>query len=128
MRKLKTIILHHSQSDVKAHDDIEVIRDWHIQRGFNDIGYHYVITKDGISHIGRPIDQAGAHAKGYNSESVGICLTGDEEFSEEQFKGLADLIKGLFIVFGVMIIKGHNEVSDKICPNFDVQNFIETYL
>jgi len=128
MRKLRTIFLHHSESDIDSHDNIETIREWHLQRGFSDIGYHFVITKNGVVNIGRPIDKVGAHAKGYNSHSVGICLTGDDRFSDEQFEGSAKLIKSLFVVFGVMLVRGHNEVSDKKCPNFDVEKFVEQYL
>lgn len=68
------VIWHHSLSrDVTS----DTIRKWHLQRGFADIGYHYVIRADGRIEQGRDTAVIGAHAKGKNADSIGICLTGD---------------------------------------------------
>jgi N-acetylmuramoyl-L-alanine amidase len=77
MKKRKTtnrIILHHSLS---KEGDVETITKWHLERGFEDIGYHFVILKDGTVEPGRDIDLVGAHASGRNSDSIGICLIGN---------------------------------------------------
>ena len=76
MRPLDTIIIHCSATpegrDVSADD----IRSWHKARGWSDIGYHFVVNIDGFLQMGRPIEQIGAHAKGYNRKSIGICYIG----------------------------------------------------
>lgn len=136
-RNITEIILHYSDSDIKAHDDISVIDDWHKQRGFKctlddgrviHVGYHYFIKSDGTVQIGRPLDKIGAHCLGHNKISVGICLHGKDKFSTKQFKALATLIQQLLIQFPNSTIHGHNEFSYKDCPVFDVDDFIEDYL
>ena len=77
MRNINLIVLHHSQSDITAHDDIGVIREWHKERGFKDVGYHYFIRKDGMIQKGRQLDVVGAHCKGKNKSSIGIVITFD---------------------------------------------------
>ena len=76
MKRLKTnrVIWHHSLSgDVSA----SVIRDWHLKRGFSDIGYHYVVRSYGEVEKGRNFTDVGAHAKGKNTDSIGVCITGN---------------------------------------------------
>ena len=69
------VIFHHSLSrDVSA----SVMKVWHVnERGWEDIGYHFVIRDDGRIEGGRPQEYIGAHAKGNNDDSIGVCLTGD---------------------------------------------------
>ncbi len=132
MRKIDTIILHHSASDIPAHDNIEVIRHWHTEeRGWADIGYHFYITRAGLLQRGRPVDQSGAHCYGENSNSIGICLGGINSFTKHQFLTLADTINALMTVFGDMDIYGHCEfdpVNKPNCPGFDVKDFVKEYL
>jgi N-acetylmuramoyl-L-alanine amidase len=113
----------------------EEIRAWHKQKGWQDIGYHFVVRRDGTLETGRDIDgdgdileEVGAHALGYNANSIGICLAGGKahngapefNFTQQQL----DTLRSFLVVFtallpGVEII-GHNQVSDKACPGFDV--------
>ena len=79
MRQIKEIILHCSATPEGKDYTVETIRKWHLARGFNDIGYHYVIYRDGSIHKGRPIEKAGAHTTGHNSYSIGICYIGGVE-------------------------------------------------
>lgn len=91
------------------------------------IGYHFVITKDGGIHIGRPIAVQGAHAKGFNKHSIGICLTGKEEFSYQQFESLRKLCDNLVKQHGLKRrdIVGHRALNTKkTCPNFNVAEYI----
>ena len=73
MRKIKQIIVHCSATkegqDFKAKD----IKRWHFERGFSDIGYHYVVDLDGTIEEGRSLELIGAHTKGQNRDSIGIC-------------------------------------------------------
>ena len=128
MRKIDIIVVHCSASDVQGHDNVAVIKEWHLERGFSDIGYHYIITKDGDIHVGRPLHISGAHCRGYNARSIGICLTGNEEFSDEQFKSLRELVNDLIIQFGLerKDVVPHNALnSHKTCPNFDLTEALD---
>jgi N-acetyl-anhydromuramyl-L-alanine amidase AmpD len=128
MRKINEIIIHHSDSDVKAHDDIRIIRKWHTEeRGWRDVGYHYFIRKDGVIQRGRPLDVAGAHCVGHNRASIGICLSGEDNFTDVQFCSLHGLLKDLYGEFGRVLTVGHCAYSEKKCPNFDVDEFLRRF-
>lgn len=129
MRNINLIIVHCSDSDIPGHDNIETIRKWHIEEnGWSDVGYHYFITKDGEVHSGRSLERAGAHCKGFNKSSIGICLSGRNEFTEEQFQSLRDIIKDELIPnlgLSIIDILGHRDLNKgKSCPNFDVQEIL----
>ncbi|MCA9313762.1 N-acetylmuramoyl-L-alanine amidase, partial [Candidatus Saccharibacteria bacterium] len=122
-RKIDLIVVHCSDSDVKAHDDISVIKEWHLQRGFLDVGYHFFINKNGDIQTGRQLNKAGSHCKGYNAHSVGICLSGRNYFSEQQFNSAALLIDMLihFLDLSITDIVRHCELNPaKTCPNFSM--------
>lgn len=76
MRKINLIVVHCSATpegrDVTAAD----INKMHIARGFKKIGYHYVVRLDGTVETGRKENEIGAHAKGYNANSIGVCYVG----------------------------------------------------
>ena len=116
------IIIHCSDSPQGRGDDAATIDRWHRERGFDSIGYHYVILENGTVEEGRPLGTHGAHALGYN-HYVGICLIGKGDFTEEQFNSLEQLIR-MFDVESKRIL-GHYDVSHKPCPRFDVEAFKE---
>ena len=97
------------------------IRKWHIARKWSDIGYHYVIRTDNKLDMGRPEYWTGAHAKGHNTGSIGICMIGTDDYNADQWNILDTLLRKLLIKYPAAIIIGHNEVSKKSCPGFDVQ-------
>ena len=76
MRGIDLAVIHCSATKQGVDYDVATIRKWHLKRGFKDIGYHFLIHLDGMIERGRPWDQPGAHAKGYNSNSIGICYVG----------------------------------------------------
>jgi len=124
MRKINKVILHCSASDYASHDNIKVIKEWHLARKFNDVGYHYFIRKDGLVQKGRDITVIGAHCKGQNKSSIGICLSGKHKFTDKQFEALQTLIRGLDIrLRNNFTLHPHNEFSTKTCPNFSVEEF-----
>lgn len=125
MREVTTHIIHCSDSPEDT--TVSEIKKWHLARGFNDIGYHFVITQDGRIHRGRDINVTGAHAKGYNTGSVGTCLVGKEEFTAHQIVSLQSLHDALCAMYNKDLeVKGHNEVNaGKTCPNFNVHQFIK---
>lgn len=130
-RKIDKIIVHCSATREGQHIDVDTIRDWHVNgRGWSDIGYHYVIYLDGTVHPGRPIERSGAHTKGQNSNSIGICYIGGVETdgktpkdtrTPEQKAALDNLLFVLTDIFANTTIHGHNEFAAKACPSFDVQ-------
>lgn len=138
------IVVHGAWTRPDQDIGVEEIRAWHLDRGFEDIGYHYVIRRDGTVEIGRSLEFLGAHVKGHNSESVGICLAGgkpkgdvdidgswDFNYSEEQLKALTGVIAALILQWpSIQNIKGHRDYPGvtKDCPGFDVQVFYDALL
>lgn len=130
MREINFIAIHCSDSDIPAHDSIEVIRDWHCLRNMIDIGYHFVITQDGVIHDGRPVEKIGAHIKGNNANSIGICLTGRHKFSSKQFQSLNNICRKLCEEFGLtkLDILPHNYFDPKkTCPNFPLEEVVSSW-
>ena len=118
MRAIKRHIIHCSDS---THGNAAEIRRWHVARGWQDIGYHFVILPDGTVETGRPLIQIGAHCQGHNADSVGTCLIGKQSFTQVQFSSLRALHRGLCAALGELTVHGHREfTTGKTCPNFDV--------
>lgn len=130
----------------------QVIDRWHRDAGFHRtaanvaecnrhlkyIGYHYVIDITGKTETGRRIGETGAHVRGYNSGSVGICMTGTDAFTPAQWEALRILVNGLKTRFPSARICGHRDLSPdkngdgvitpdeliKICPGFTVADWL----
>lgn len=131
-----TIFIHCSAThpgwwaDRSLGEKIREIRSWHKGRGWSDIGYHWVIDRDGAVDAGRPETRQGAHAKGHNRDTIAICLIGghgasaDDSFADHftpaQEIALKKLIGEIEERYGDLRIRGHNEVAAKGCPGFRV--------
>jgi N-acetylmuramoyl-L-alanine amidase len=97
--------------------------------GWQDIGYHYVIYRDGTIHEGRPVEQIGAHCYGYNAHSIGVCYIGGiaadktpkDTRTEAQKTALRKFVKELCAKYPGATVHGHNEFAKKACPCFDVK-------
>lgn len=111
-------------------DKVAEIRRWHVQdNGWRDIGYHWLIDRDGTILPGRPEEKAGAHTRGQNMESIGICLIGGhggsasdsfaDNFTVAQETALRGLIADLQEQHPGATVHGHNEFSAKACPCFN---------
>lgn len=138
MRKINKIIIHCSASEF---GNAQRIREWHLEKGWSDIGYHYVINngkvfkddkinqivQDGFIEKGRDDSIVGAHTQGQNSNSIGICLIGNKDFTKEQFNSLNTLLDSLLKAYNLTKndVYGHYNFSSKTCPNFDVQEFMK---
>lgn len=113
--------------------DAKEIDRWHRQRGWRKIGYHFVIRRDGVVEEGRELGEVGAHAKGFNSMSVGICLVGgiDDEgnpennYTDEQWKSLEEIVNQMLLPYPDAEVLGHCDLPDvkKACPCFDVREW-----
>lgn len=138
-------------SATPAHRDIgrAEIDLMHRQRGFVDIGYHYVVRRDGRIETGRPENRAGAHVQGFNSRSLGICLVGgvkadgktaETNFTPAQYEALDGLLRRLQPKYPTAEILGHRDLSPdrnkdgritpnewlKECPTFAVRDWWES--
>ena len=110
----------------------DTIKDWHVNgNGWRDIGYHKVIRRNGVVENGRELRDSGAHAAGYNHKSVGVCMVGgmaddnsaENNFTDQQWTALTALVKELKVEYPDANVIGHNEISQKECPSFDVQEW-----
>ena len=130
MRKIDKIIVHCSATPKGKHFSADTIRSWHLERGFSDIGYHYIVHLDGTMEYGRMVDVQGAHCKGENKSSIGVCYIGgmDENMkewedtrTEEQSATLVDLLSLLKKFHPNAEIYGHRDFSTKMCPSYDAK-------
>lgn len=137
MRKISTIIIHCAATKPSMDIGLKEIEKWHLERGFNSVGYHYIIRRNGQIENGRPKDRAGAHTQGHNANSIGICLVGgisekgapEANFTRNQWKSLERLIRILKADFPWVTVHGHNEFTKaKACPSFDVQEWVKDAL
>ena len=128
-RYINRIIVHCSATPEGKDFHASDIDSWHKNRGFNGIGYHYVITLDGKVEEGRHEDKVGAHASGYNSHSIGVCYIGGvdkdgapkDTRTEAQKVAMTDLICKLKMKYPKAVVHGHNEVANKACPCFNAR-------
>ncbi len=118
---IKEIIIHCSATPNGREDTAEDIHRWHLARNWDGIGYHYVIEVKGKLVQGRPDYWTGSHAKGHNKNSIGICMIGTDEYNLDQWSILDNLLRKLSANYPNAKIIGHNEISNKTCPGFDVQ-------
>lgn len=122
--KVDKIILHCSDSDFWQHDDISVIDKWHKSKGWDGVGYQLFVKKTGQIQLGRFLNQDGAHTKGYNKNTIGVCMSGKNDFP--QLMQTIDLLLYLVKSFSLSVddIYGHYELNkSKTCPNLDM-NYI----
>lgn len=130
MRRIEKIIVHCTATPDGRDVSVEEVRRWHRGRGYRDIGYHYLITLDGVVHVGRPLEEVGAHTKGHNRTSIGVCYVGGvakdgrtpkDTRTQAQRVALRELIETLRCDFPKATVHGHCEFSPKACPSFDVK-------
>lgn len=133
-RNIKRLIIHCSATPDGEDYTTEQIRQMHLKRSFSDIGYHYVIYRDGTICKGRDEKISGAHTAGYNSSSIGLCYIGgcaprsEENWMRKgrdtrtmkQKESLLKLLRELKKKYPAATIHGHREFAAKACPCFDV--------
>jgi N-acetylmuramoyl-L-alanine amidase len=141
MRKINEVIIHCTatrpewMSNNSTAAKVKEVTKWHLDRGWSDCGYHYLIDRQGTVVNGRPVERTGAHVKGHNTGTIGIALFGghggsasdmfEDNFTEEQDAALRKLIAALQKDHpSIFKISGHNEYSSKACPCFNVRNWL----
>jgi len=129
MRYISLIIVHCSAVRPGQRSSAKDINGWHLDKGWNGIGYHYVVRRDGSIEPGRPLEEVGAHCVGHNSHSIGVCYEGGlNELGEEvdtrtpeQKVTLRKLLEELHQRFPKALIVGHHDLNPgKNCPCYDV--------
>ena len=139
-RGIKHIIIHCADTPNGRKTTATDIDSWHKERGFKraddfrqrqefrlgSIGYHFVIGINGALWNGRHADEVGAHARRYNSHSIGICMVGRDKFTAEQWETLKFNVKAQLRKYPQAEVIGHREVNPKkTCPGFDVKAWLE---
>lgn len=127
MRTINEIIVHCSATPEGRSFSAADIDRWHRQRGFSGIGYHYVVLLDGVVERGRPEEGVGAHCKGHNRQSIGVCYIGGLDSCNKlkdtrttaQRHALLQLMRELKQRFSTATVHGHCEFAAKACPCFN---------
>jgi N-acetylmuramoyl-L-alanine amidase len=135
MRIIRQIVIHCAATKANVNVGVKEIRKWHMDRGWSDIGYHYVIRRDGTIEEGRPEEQIGAGVKGFNKHTIHICLVGgldddmqpENNFTDKQLLAAKQLARGLVHKYETLTsirpaVVGHRDFPGvkKACPCFDV--------
>lgn len=106
---------------------MEIMRQWHKERGWRDVGYHYFICKDGVIEDGRSLEETPAAQQGHNTGTIAICLHGlkRENFTKAQFESVIALCQAIDRAYdNQLTFHGHCEVSAKTCPVFDYKTVL----
>jgi len=134
-REVNLIVVHCSATNQHMDIGATEIRKWHVEDNeWSDIGYHNIIRRDGTLEHGRDLAIPGAHAKGFNKNSIGVCLIGgvDSEnnptnnFTDVQFKTLRSYLDTMMDIFDAEV-KGHRDLpnTNKACPSFNVSEWYD---
>jgi N-acetyl-anhydromuramyl-L-alanine amidase AmpD len=114
--KTEMIVLHHAAA---KSCNVQQVHQWHINRGWSGVGYHYFISRNGEIFRGRPEDTVGAHATGYNSISIGLCFEGDyttQTMPKAQLDAGKELVAYLKDKYNLTKVKGHRDLMATSCP------------
>ena len=130
-REIKEIIVHCTATPEGRDYTVDWLRNLHKSQGWSDIGYHYVIYRDGSVHDGRNVNLVGAHCVGHNTNSIGVCyvggcandgkLTPKDTRTNAQKAALEILLRKLRTIYPKAKIYGHRDFANKACPSFDAK-------
>lgn len=140
MRPIKRLVVHCSATRPSMDIGVDWINKEHLKRGFKPtptspaVGYHKIILRDGTVENGRPESRIGAHAEGYNADSLAVCLIGgvkedgktpDNNYTPAQFEALKVVLRGWIQRYGNVEIVGHCDLTggSQVCPCFDVSKW-----
>jgi N-acetylmuramoyl-L-alanine amidase len=130
-RPIKELIWHCTATPEGKDYTVDDIRAWHKQRGWSDIGYHYVVYRDGRIMLGRPVGQVGAHVEGHNTGTIGCSYVGGVSADGKSAKDTRTAAQRASMLWltqqlrrkfaGIVKVSGHNQYAAKACPSFDVR-------
>ena len=121
-KKISLLVVHCSDTENNLNFTATDIHKMHLGFGWDGIGYHKIIQRSGKVENGRPEYWIGAHVKGKNEISLGVCLIGKDKFTKKQFRSLERVLKKWKIEYPDAKILGHKDIgnTNKTCPNFEV--------
>ena len=121
-KNIKLLVVHCSDTEESKRLTAIDLHNMHLKFGWDGIGYHKIIDRSGKIENGRPEYWVGAHVKGKNDISLGVCLIGKDNFTKNQFKSLERVLKKWKKLYPNAKIVGHRDTgkTKKTCPNFDV--------
>lgn len=130
-RPISEIIIHCTATAEGKDYMVDDIRAWHKARGWSDVGYHYLIYRDGTVHEGRPVGQIGSHVAGRNTGTIGVAYVGGVSADGKTPKDTRTASQRASLLWliaelrkkhnGIKAVTGHNQYSAKACPSFDVR-------
>lgn len=124
-RKVDRVFIHCSASDHDDHDNVSTMRKWHLERGFDDVGYHFFIRRGGTVQPGRDLEKMPAAQKGHNKGTIALCVHGLTFFTPAQMRSVRDFCQQINTAYeGKVTFHGHREVSNKSCPVFDYRGVL----
>jgi N-acetylmuramoyl-L-alanine amidase len=138
MRNIDLIVIHCADTPPTMDVGVEEIRRWHTDpppkgNGWADIGYHWVIRRNGVIEFGRPAEKIGAHVAGHNATSIGVCMVGgkgkdgkpENNYTAEQWDSLEAIVNFLRAAYPRARVCGHRDLDHgKACPCFDVAKWL----
>ena len=125
------LLIVHCTATVEGRDyTVKDVDRWHRSQGWDCIGYHYLIYRDGTVANGRDVDKVGAHCSGWNRYSIGICYVGGlakdgktakDTRTDEQKDAIIKLLRQLKALYPKAVIRGHRDLAAKACPSFNAK-------
>lgn len=131
MRKINLFVIHCADTYSSMDIGVKEIDKWHKAKGWIGVGYHYVIRRNGVIETGRSEEIKGAHAEGFNANSIGICYAGgkgsdgkpEDNRTPKQKESLRKLISELHLKYPGAKVVGHHDLNPlKACPCFKVKS------
>lgn len=134
IERVDWIVIHCAATKPTMDIGVTEIRQWHLKQGWDDVGYHFVVRRNGVVEKGRPLNRPGAHVRGINHCSIGICMVGglaadgktaESNFTRAQWNSLRSLVVEMETHFPNAPVIGHRDVPGvaKACPSFDVADW-----
>tara|TARA_Y100001938_G_scaffold150382_1_gene241055 strand:- start:1848 stop:2405 length:558 start_codon:yes stop_codon:yes gene_type:complete len=127
------IVIHSSLTKGSDDEGVESMRSLHMRQGCVDVGYHFIIRRNGVTDLGRPIHAIGNHCPQVDEQSVGICLIGGgdknrkakaPDYNIPQMESLAYICLSLVKIYPEAEIVGHNRFSpESKCPVFNIPDW-----
>jgi len=126
-QNIKLLVIHCSDTENEKELEASDIHKMHLGFSWDGIGYHKVILRSGEIQNGRPEYWVGAHVKGKNDVSLGVCLIGRNHFTEKQYISLEKVLREWKNKYPNADILGHCDTGQtlKTCPNFNVGEWLK---
>lgn len=133
-KETNAIFVHCSATKPSMDVGVREITQWHKEKGWLAIGYHFVIRRDGTVEAGRDQNAVGSHVANYNADSIGVCLVGGVDdknkftanFTPAQMNALRSLLTSLQVEYPKAVIRAHHDVAPKACPSFNLKRWLDT--